>query len=222
MAATRLENSVLFTDAQLAEYNEQGAVTIDSPFTTQELDRFEAAWDRLVPSGKPAYEDPDYVDVLQHPYFEEVAKKLLRADAVHLWWGLNPHQRAPAEPPYGSRREQWADGCHLDIQATWEDFTATPRRMRAELWFWLNDVPADRGAMRILPGSHRPIMEHWSRVLTPEHKTMLPRVHGLRPIPLLRCTPSDVAGCRQAVIACDGSVGRSVPSAPYVWNIGMG
>ena len=39
---------------------------------------------------------------------------------------------------------------------------------------------------------------------------------------LLRCTPSDVAGCRQAVIACDGSVGRSVPSAPYVWNIGMG
>ena len=40
--------------------------------------------------------------------------------------------------------------------------------------------------------------------------------------PLLRCTPSDVAGCRQAVIACDGSVGRSVPSAPYVWNIGMG
>ena len=39
---------------------------------------------------------------------------------------------------------------------------------------------------------------------------------------VLRCTPSDVAGCRQAVIACDGSVGRSVPSAPYVWNIGMG
>ena len=41
-------------------------------------------------------------------------------------------------------------------------------------------------------------------------------------VEVLRCTPSDVAGCRQAVIACDGSVGRSVPSAPYVWNIGMG
>ena len=45
---------------------------------------------------------------------------------------------------------------------------------------------------------------------------------GKVPVRLLRCTPSDVAGCRQAVIACDGSVGRSVPSAPYVWNIGMG
>jgi ectoine hydroxylase-related dioxygenase (phytanoyl-CoA dioxygenase family) len=55
--------------------------------------------------------------------------------------------------------------------------------MRAELWFWVNEVPENRGAMRILPGSHRPIMENWSRVLTPEHKAMLPRVHGLKPDP---------------------------------------
>ena len=95
--------------------------------------------------------------------------------------GLAPHERGPAEPPYADYGEQWARGCHVDIQATWEDFTATPRRMRAELWFWLNDVPVDRGAMRILPGSHRLIMEHWSRVLTPEHKAQLPRVHGLQP-----------------------------------------
>jgi hypothetical protein len=53
--------------------------------------------------------------------------------------------------------------------------------MRAELWFWVNVVPENRGAMRILPGSHRPIMEYWDRTLTPEHKAMLPRVHGLRP-----------------------------------------
>ena len=78
----------------------------------------------------------------------------------------------------------------MDIQATWEDFTATPRRMRAELWFWLNDVPAHRGAMRILPGSHRPIMEHWSRVLHEEHKRMLPRVHGLRPAPVTETMPA--------------------------------
>ena len=175
----------MFTDAQLAEYEEQGAVTIDSPLTTEQLDRAEAVWDRLKEKGgdKP-YEDPDYVEMIQHPYFEEVAKKLLRADAVHLWWGLAPHERAPSRPPYANSRDQWATGCHVDIQATLEDFEATPRRMRAELWMWLNDVPAHRGAMRILRGSHRPIMEHWSQVLTPDQKAKLPRVHGLRPEPV--------------------------------------
>jgi hypothetical protein len=175
---------MMFTDAQLAQYEEQGAVTIDTPFSTEQLDRAEAAWDRLKQNGGKPYEDPDYIDIVQHPYFEEVAKKLLRANAVHLWWGLAPHERAPAKPPYTKGRDQWAQGCHVDIQATLEDFEATPRRMRAELWLWLNDVPADRGAMRILPGSHRSIMEHWSRVLEPEHKAMLPRVHGLRPPPV--------------------------------------
>jgi hypothetical protein len=175
---------MMFTDAQLAQYEEQGAVTIDSPFTTEELDKAERAWDRWERNRGDLWEDQDYLDVIQHPYFEEVAKKLLRADTVHLWWGLNPHERAPAPPPYGTSREQWSEGLHVDVQATLEDFDATPRRMRAELWFWLNDVPADRGAMRILPGSHRPIMEHWSRILRPEHKKECPRVHGLRSPPI--------------------------------------
>ena len=171
------------SEAEMRQYEEQGAVTVDSPFTTAELDRAEAAWDRLTASGRPFYEEPDYLDVFQHPYFEEVAMDVLRANAVHLWWGVSPHGRSPAKAPFGSVRDQWAGGCHTDIQATWDDFQATPRRMRAELWFWLNDVPEHRGAMRILPGSHRPIMEYWNRVLTPEHKAMLPRVHGVRPDP---------------------------------------
>jgi hypothetical protein len=37
--------------------------------------------------------------------------------------------------------------------------------------------------MRVLLGSHRPSMQHWSNVLAAEHKQMLPRVHGLSPSP---------------------------------------
>ena len=94
------------TEAELKQYEEQGAVVVDSPLTTAELDRAEAAWDRLTASGRPPYEDPDYMDVFQHPYFEEMAMEVLRADAVHLWWGLSPPRpfsdqsalREPARP----------------------------------------------------------------------------------------------------------------------------
>ena len=174
----------MVTDQQLAEYEENGAVVIDSPFSDADMDRAEAAWARVREDGVKHYDDPDCVDFLQHPYFEQVARKFLRAEAVNLWWTVVMHPRLPAPPPYDDGREQWAKGAHVDIQATLEDFETTPRRMRLELWLWLNDVPVNRGAMRILPGSHRPIMEHWSRVLTPEHKAMLPRVHGLHPDPV--------------------------------------
>lgn len=174
------------SDNQIRQYEAVGAVMIDSPFSAEELDRAEAAWDRLTQSGAPPYVDPEYVNLVQHPYLEAIAKEVLRAQAVHLWWGLRPHERAPANGPFGTDRERWSGGFHTDIQATWEDFMATPRRMRAELWLWVNDVPINRGAMRILPGSHKPIMQHWSQVLTDEHKKMLPRVHGLRPTPTER------------------------------------
>ena len=50
------------------------------------------------------------------------------------------------------------------IQATLDDFEATPRRARCELWHWLNGAPEHRGAMRVLVGSHRPMLEYWDRV----------------------------------------------------------
>ena len=46
-----------FTDAELKQYEKDGAVIIDNPFTTEELDRAEVAWDRLKESGRPPYED---------------------------------------------------------------------------------------------------------------------------------------------------------------------
>ena len=38
--------------------------------------------------------------------------------------------------------------------------------------------------MRVLPGSHRPIMQHWDAVLGDARKAQLPRCHGLGPWPV--------------------------------------
>jgi hypothetical protein len=189
----------MLNDEQMAQYEVDGVVTVDSPFTEADLDRYEAAWDRWVERGEDPrdlalLDDPDYVEIFQQPFFEEVAKKLLYADSVHLWSGWQPHNRAPYDPPFKPPEEQWREWSHVDMQATMEDFNARPRRVRAEMWFWLNDLPADRGAMRVLPGSHRTIMEHWSRVVTPEHKKELPRLHQVKSPPLcnLKSSPEHV------------------------------
>ena len=131
----------------------------------------------------PPYAEPAYISVIAHPWFEQVAQQLLRANKVHLWWGLSPHSRPPSQHIPKSEGEQWRQGCHIDIQATTSDWEATPRRTRVECWHWLNDVPTERGAMRVLLGSHRPLMRAWDAALTSEHKAMLPRVHGLVPEP---------------------------------------
>ncbi len=53
---------------------------------------------------------------------------------------------------------------HTDVQVTTEDFEATPRREHLAIWFWLNDVPAERAAMRVLKGSHKRLGAHWQEM----------------------------------------------------------
>eukprot|EP01052_Picozoa_sp_SAG31_P026561 SAG31_NODE_2416_length_5732_cov_1.503462_3_plen_376_part_00 len=103
----------------------------------------------------------------------------------------------------------WAHGCHIDWQVSTEDFEATPRRDMCAIWLWLSNVTPDRAAMRkwnlvsisssepadlictwhvhphpgILPRSHLAIQDHWQRVLSHEHRQLLPRNYGLFPRP---------------------------------------
>jgi hypothetical protein len=131
--------------------------------------------------------DEPFVELISHPWFEEVAKQLLRSDRVRLV-ELGPSQFRPGAGPAARRsaaedREWWRKGAHIDLQVTTSDFNATPRRDILALWFWVGDVTTDMGAMRILPGSHRRINEHWETTLSPHHKAQLPRVHGVRPRP---------------------------------------
>jgi hypothetical protein len=101
-----------------------------------------------------------------------VAQQVLRAERVrYIEYG--PHHRpveadgsAPALEGEAARQE-WAGGCHIDLQITTTDWDATPRRDLLALWLWVSDVPPERAAMRILPGSHRAIQAHWEKTLRP-------------------------------------------------------
>ena len=207
----------LLSDAQMASFEDQGYCTVDAlapgGLSEAELDAAEETWDRLIAGGVNGLSnsgperpeslerqaglaaDKGFIELMCHPFFENIAKQVLRSEHVHVI-ELGPHERAggAAEKPDAETAKQiWRDGCHIDFQVTSADFNATPRRDLLGIWFWVTDVPADRAAMRILPGalpfvlsrehkgltpaaragSHKPIMEHWDAVLTPEHRTSL-------------------------------------------------
>ena len=117
-----------------------GPPPADTPLTEAELDEAEAAWDRVKGGETDKCHDHGYLDTLTHPFFEEVAKQVLRAPAVQLL-ETNPHERAP-----GTGATKWGGG-HLDVQITRSGWDATPRREMLAIWLWCNGVPENRGAM---------------------------------------------------------------------------
>ena len=165
--------------AQMQAFEDDGAVLVDLRLGPDLLDRAEAAWDRLTqapPSGPHGIlEDPDFVELISAPVFEEIAKQVLRSDRVFILetgpagTGLeraeaNEKARRNDWPEKHGVRSEWANSMHIDVQVTTEDFEATPRREHLAIWFWLNDVPAERAAMRVLKGSHRPLGAHWQEM----------------------------------------------------------
>lgn len=186
------------SSTQVAAFERDGVVTVDTPLTPAQLDDAEAAWDWLSagddsdpvnPAGtsRERTNSPAFLATVSHPYLEEVAKQLLRSREVQLQETF-PHERPPsARPAEGEQwptwRELWSSGAHIDVQMTTSDFDATPRREQLVMWLWLNQVTADSGAMRVLVGSHRLIQQHWERVLNPQRLRFLPRTHGLTPRP---------------------------------------
>ena len=182
------------TGEQLRAFEASGYALLESPLTPDQLDSAEDAFDRLIQVRQTHSQavlsqalatDPPFVELISHPWFESVAKQLLRSEQVRLI-ELGPSQFRPGTGESRSadaEADNWRSGAHLDIQVSASGFDATPRQDMLACWFWVNDVPAERGAMRILPGSHRPIQEHFERTLTPEHRAMLPRHQVLRPQP---------------------------------------
>src|SRR5689334_21603687 len=87
------------TDQEIQQFDALGVATIDTPLTQQQIDAASAAMDRLLPFEEPAdggkpryrpgltcsYDEPELLDIIQHPFFEEVAKQVLKADQIRFF-----------------------------------------------------------------------------------------------------------------------------------------
>jgi len=160
---------------QMQAFEDDGAVLVDLGLNRDLLDRAEAAWDRHAGEGGSLFADQDYVELISAPVFEEIAKQVLRSDRVFILetgcagTGLdraemNEKARRNDWPEKHGIRSEWSNSMHIDVQVTTEDFEATPRREHLAIWFWLNDVPAKRAAMRVLKGSHKRLGAHWQEM----------------------------------------------------------
>lgn len=147
---------------QLRVFEERGAVTIDTPLTTKEIAAAAAAIDELLPfkAAEPGqaprfrygatcnYYEPALLDLIQHPFFEAVAKRVLSADAIRFF-------QTAIVASYPQPGSEFSYDQHTDIQYSLEDWAATPRRVVCSFFLWLTDVNERRAPMMYRPGSHR-------------------------------------------------------------------
>ena len=192
------QQSAPLDGAQMQAFENDGALLFDLHLDPDLLDRAEAVWDRFDraedATPQSIFEDRDYVELISSPVFEQIAKQVLRSDRVFILetgragTGLergDANDRAQRNdwPEKHGVRSEWANSMHIDVQVTTEDFQATPRREHLAIWFWLNDVPAERAAMRVLKGSHKPLGAHWQEMQErwkADPRASLPLQHGPR------------------------------------------
>jgi hypothetical protein len=191
----------MITDQQLQQFIAAGVVTIDTPLTQQQIADASAAFDRLLPFKEPkegekpryrygltcSYYDPEILEIIQHPFFEEVAKKALRADAVHFF-------QTAIVKAYPQPNTPWSFEQHVDVQYTTSDLNATPRSMICSSFLWITDVNERRAPMMCRPGSHWLLAEQRERdeklkgsvpPVGGRSLAQLPALDYAEPIPLL-------------------------------------
>jgi ectoine hydroxylase-related dioxygenase (phytanoyl-CoA dioxygenase family) len=187
------------TPEQLTDFIEQGYVTIDTPLQPAELTAAGDALERLAPltlpdaPDQPRYRastnchDPALLDIVQHPFFEEVAKQVLNAETVQLFQTVAFIAYPQPDTPFSFDQ-------HVDIQYHLSDFESTPRRVVCSFFLWLNGVNERRSPMMFRPGSHlllarenerRGAGEGEVRTVRGAALEQLPQLDYAPPIPLL-------------------------------------
>ena len=181
-------------DEQVRQFDESGAVTIDTPLTALEIANASAAFDSLLPFRAGRYResltcsfyDPAIVDIIQHPFFEAVARRALRSDQVRFFQTAMVTAHPEPDTPFSF----WQ---HVDIQYRLSDFQSVPRNIVCSFFLWITDVNERRAPMMFRPGSHLLIAERRQKEVDGTDNTLrvaplplerLPDLPYAEPIPL--------------------------------------
>ncbi|MEE2659619.1 MAG: phytanoyl-CoA dioxygenase family protein [Candidatus Latescibacterota bacterium] len=170
----------MISSNQIEQFYRQGAVTIDTPLAAEQLQAAGTALDRMLSQTDPprrrasqtcSYFDEELLEIIVHPFFEEVAKAVLFSRAVRLL------QTAivTSFPETGAKFEF---DQHIDMQYSWEDLHDRPSRAVCSFFLWLTDVTLDSAPLMYRPGSHLPLIEEWGR--RSELSGQIPRVIGIK------------------------------------------
>jgi hypothetical protein len=175
----------MISPEELQSFEEQGAVTVDTPLTDAQIAAAVAALDKLLPfvEAEPGKEqrfrygatcnfyDKALIDLIQHPFFESVAKQVLRAKAIRFF-------QTAILTTYPQPGAEFCFDQHTDIQFSLEDWAQTPRRVVCSFFLWLTDVNAKRSPMMHRPGSHRLVAQ--ARSADPQLKGTMPGIQGIK------------------------------------------
>ncbi len=176
------------SDEQVRQFEQVGAVTFDGPFPPAQIQAVSDLVARLDAEKKLGgyadyFVEPLLVDVIQHPFFEEAAKRFLHAPEVEFVnWAARQKGAQPGQVFA-------LDGEHVDVSYHRLSLESVPRRMLVSFWLWLTDVTIDRGPFMFRPGSHRQIAEHWgddgAHAENPLMSNQLPALAYAEPVPVL-------------------------------------
>jgi hypothetical protein len=151
----------VISDAQIAQYERDGVVIFDSPFSPDEIAKMSSHIGGLIDNGEiPQQSSADYVTdpvilgIVQHPFLEAVAKSVLRAPEVEFA-ALAARQNTPQPGAEFRLIDE-----HVDVGYAPQDWETTPRRMLASILVWLTDVTMETGPMMVRPGSHRMLADY--------------------------------------------------------------
>jgi ectoine hydroxylase-related dioxygenase (phytanoyl-CoA dioxygenase family) len=166
----------ILSEEQVNRFDRDGAVTVDGPFTAEEIKAAAKVMDEMLPyeeSKKDDYDatrvtrdniskggklfeyyNPALMNIYQHPFFEGAAQQLLYTDEITF-------NGFAMSKTYPLRISKKVSAEHVDGKYRYSEIIARPRRIGISSMIYLTDVPPDRAPLKFWPGSHIPIGKYY-------------------------------------------------------------
>lgn len=167
----------MLSEAQTAQYRDDGYVVVDALLERQELDELRAVTERIVASAKEVEDHTDVLDL--EPTHTPDAPRVRRIKRPHLAHSFyrelaaHPGIMAALVPLIGGdirlrgggkiNMKSASYGAPVEWHQDWAFYPHTNQNVLA-VGILLDDMEADNGPLMVLPGSHRgPIYDHHSQ-----------------------------------------------------------